>query len=228
MLLIVTAGLGSVLLGKLTVSASITGILLAVLIYLGSGITGVLMLAMFFCIGTAATSFKKDYKRKMRLAEVHEDKRKTSQVLANAGVAAMLALASIAIDYDGAILHIMIAGSFASATGDTLSSELGNLYGRNFYNVLTLRRDERGLNGVISAEGTLFGILGSVAIALIYGILNDWSFAFVAIVVAGLAGNLFDSILGALFERKGYLGNDAVNFLSISFAAAVAFLIMQL
>jgi uncharacterized membrane protein len=33
---------------------------------------------------------------------------------------------------------------------------------------------------------------------------------------------LADSYLGAWFERRGRLGNDAVNFISTAFAAALA------
>jgi uncharacterized protein (TIGR00297 family) len=226
-LFLLAGGFASYALGKLTLSASVTGVLTALLIFGGAGLTGVVMMAVFFASGTAATSYKKEYKVKMGLARSDEGKRKTSQVLANAGVAAILALLSILVDYNLAILQVMIAGSLASATGDTLSSELGNLYGRNFYNIATLKKDSRGLNGVISLEGTLFGVLGSVIIALIYTIAHGWSFAFVAIVVAGVAGNIFDSLLGSLFERKRYLGNDAVNFLNTAFAATVALLLMQ-
>jgi uncharacterized membrane protein len=42
------------------------------------------------------------------------------------------------------------------------------------------------------------------------------------VVVAGVAGMIFDSLLGALFERKGYLNNDAVNLLGTGFAVVVA------
>jgi uncharacterized protein (TIGR00297 family) len=185
------------------------------------------MLAVFFVLGTAATSYKKEHKLQMGLAHADEGKRKMTQVLANAGVAAILALLGILMEYNSPVLQVMIAGSLASATGDTLSSELGNLYGRNFYNILTLRKDKRGLDGVISLEGTLFGIFGSVIIALIFTTAYGWGYAFVAIVIAGVAGNLCDSLLGALFERKGYLGNDAVNFLNTAFAALVALLLMQ-
>ena len=41
---------------------------------------------------------------------------------------------------------------------------------------------------------------------------------------AAVAGMLFDSLLGALLERRNLLNNDAVNFLSTVFAAALAFL----
>jgi uncharacterized membrane protein len=39
---------------------------------------------------------------------------------------------------------------------------------------------------------------------------------------AGVLGMLADSYLGALCERRGWLGNDAVNFLSTLFAAVIA------
>jgi len=45
----------------------------------------------------------------------------------------------------------------------------------------------------------------------------------------GVFGLLFDSLLGATLERRGWLNNDAVNFLSTASAAlcAMALLAMQ-
>jgi uncharacterized membrane protein len=43
--------------------------------------------------------------------------------------------------------------------------------------------------------------------------------------LAALSGMFFDSYLGALFEQKGRLTNNAVNFLSTLSAATVAALI---
>jgi len=40
--------------------------------------------------------------------------------------------------------------------------------------------------------------------------------------VAGIFGLLFDSVLGATLERRGWLNNDSVNFLSTLSAAAFA------
>lgn len=227
-ILIAASGLVAYISGKLTLAASVTGVLAAILIYWGAGLSGVIMLAVFFVLGTAVTSFKKEYKRKMHLTDATGDKRKLSQVLANAGVAFILSLLILLMEDNRSLFLVMIGGSFASATGDTFSSELGNLYGRHFYNILTFRKDERGLNGVISLEGTLFGILGSLIIAIVYSMGLGWNLAFIAILISGVIGNLCDSLLGALFERKGYLSNDAVNFLNTGIAAVLALLLMKL
>jgi len=39
---------------------------------------------------------------------------------------------------------------------------------------------------------------------------------------AGVCGLFFDSAVGATLERRGWLGNDLVNFASTAFAAALA------
>jgi len=42
----------------------------------------------------------------------------------------------------------------------------------------------------------------------------------------GVFGLFFDSLLGATFEKIGWLNNDAVNFLSTAAAAIVAILVL--
>jgi hypothetical protein len=73
-----------------------------------------------------------------------------------------------------------------------------------------------------------FGIFGSLIVGIIHSIAYDLDFSLLVITVAGIAGNLSDSLLGALFERKGLLGNNAVNFLNTAIGSGVAFLCMRL
>ncbi len=215
----------SVITGKLTIAAAITGGMLGLLIFQGAGFTGISMVATFFILGTVATSWKNESKVMAGLAEEDKGKRKAGQVLANAGMAGTLGLLAWLFPSKTVMFRLMIAASLSSALSDTLSSELGNVYGKRFYNMLTFKKDSRGLNGVVSIEGSLFGILGSMIIASVYAFGFGWGIHVFAIVLGGIVGNISDSILGATLERRGVLNNNQVNFLN-TFIAAVASLIL--
>ncbi|RAJ76541.1 uncharacterized protein (TIGR00297 family) [Chitinophaga dinghuensis] len=227
-LIIIAAAVAAVLKSKLTPAAGVTGVLLSVCILLGVGWQGLLYLAMFFGLATWATRHKKQVKAAISGTEPHTERRKATQVLANGGVAGLLGLAAIL--YPAAPIHylVLIAASFSSATADTLSSELGTVYGKRFYNVLSFKEDQKGLDGVISLEGTLIGAAGAAMIAFVYALLQGFSGAVVVIWLAGVLGNLTDSLLGAAFERKHQLGNDMVNFLNTAFAALIAWASLQI
>ena len=208
--------------GKLTIPAVWTGGVLGVSIYLGAGFLGLGLLALFFGLGTAASAWKVADKRRLGLAEANKGRRTASQVLANAGVAGLLGLCAWQFPTHAPLCRLMLAGSFAAATADTLASELGNVYGRRYVNILTFRPDQRGLDGVISLEGTLLGLAGTALVAGVYCLVNDWLPVFWVLLLAGTVGNLSDSVLGATVERRGYLPNDAVNFLNTLIGALTA------
>ena len=208
--------------GKLTLAAAGTGGGLGLLIYLGSGFAGLALLALFFGLGTAASGWRVADKRRLGLAEENRGRRTAGQVVANAGVAGLLGLLAWQLPPHAPLARLMLAGSFAAAAADTLASELGNVYGRRYYDVLTLRPDARGRNGVVSLEGTALGLAGSAALAAAYCLGFGGGPAFGWLLVAGTAGNLADSVLGATLERRGYLGNNAVNFLNTLTGALVA------
>lgn len=212
---------------KLTPVAGITGSIIGLLVFAGAGYTGVAMIATFFLLGTGATSWGIRVKQKLGLAEKNKGRRTAGQVAANAGAAAILGLLAVLYPAKTDLFRFMMVATIASATADTLSSELGNLYGRNFYNIITFRKDTRGLDGVVSIEGTLIGLFGSVIIALEYALAFGSTVHLLWIIVAGTVGNLSDSILGATLERKGYLHNNAVNFLNTAVAAVFALLLFM-
>jgi uncharacterized protein (TIGR00297 family) len=205
---------------KLTLPGAVTGLIVGLLIYEGTGLTGFTMLCLFFIAGSWATGWHKDEKN---INEATQP-RTSWQVLANGGVAAVLATTAILKLDLLPLLLVMIAGSFASAMADTLSSELGMVYGKRFFNIITFKKDHRGLDGVVSIEGTLIGLTGSAAIAFLFGLYTDWN-NFVIIILAGFTGNIVDSILGATLERKGIIGNDMVNFLNTLTGALLCYIL---
>jgi uncharacterized protein (TIGR00297 family) len=223
--MVILAGgmLFSVKAGKLTLAGAMVGGLIGWGIFIGTGFTGLAMLATFFVLGTGATAWQAGLKESLGLTGKEEGRRTAGQVVANAGVAAILGALAWYLPEQAELCRLMLAATFASATADTVSSELGNVYGRRFYNILTFRKDARGLNGVVSLEGTLAGVLGSALIGGIYGLGFGWNLGVVWIILAGTLGNITDSVLGATLERRQYLSNNGVNFLNTALAALVAF-----
>jgi uncharacterized protein (TIGR00297 family) len=208
--------------------AAASGALLAWLIWLGTGVTGVLSLALFFICGAGATRWKKKVKRQW-VTENHKNKadRSASQVWANGGMAGLGAVLSILFPECKEEGLLIVVAVLAAACSDTLSSELGTLYGRRFFNSLTGKPDQRGADGVVSLEGFVFGLIGSVLIALIYGFIHSFGWQFAGIVLAGLLGNLSDSFFGAALQRKGVLNNDWVNVLN-TIIAAVSMILLSI
>jgi uncharacterized protein (TIGR00297 family) len=219
--LLISAMIISVRKGKLDVAGALTGGVAGFLIYMGAGFTGIAMIGTFFILGTAATSWKMKQKQQLLLAEKEKGRRNAIQVIANGGVAGLTGLLIILFPAYKELFRIMLAASLASATADTLSSELGNIYGKRFYNIIGFRRDKRGLDGVVSLEGSLFGVAGSVVIALIYALGFSWGSGAWIIILSGILGNVLDSVLGATLQRRHYLNNDAVNLLNTLLAALI-------
>ena len=212
---------------KLTVPAALTGAIIGWLVYKGGGYTGLAMLTSFFILGTAATSWKKKEKMLIKGHAAHQSTRTAGQVIANGGIAGITGLAVLVFPYYEHLWQIMMAASLAAAAADTLSSELGMVYGRRYYHILTWRPDEKGLDGVVSLEGWLIGIAASAVIAGVYVLGHGWNTRiFLVLIGSGTLGNLVDSLLGAVWERKGKLSNNAVNLLNTLAAALAAAALM--
>ncbi|HEX6430032.1 MAG TPA: DUF92 domain-containing protein [Niastella sp.] len=224
-LFIICAGVAaSIQFRKLTVTGALTGGCLAGLLYIGAGIGGIIMLAAFFMAGSAATAFGRNKKEQLGIAEKNKGQRTAWQVLANGGVAGLAGLLAWLHPEQSVLWQLTAAASLASASADTLSSELGSIFGKRFYNILTFKKDTCGLDGVVSVEGSLWGIAGSAMITIIYMTAYGYSTLAYWILLAGFTGNIADSILGASIERKGWLQNDQVNLLNTLVAALVGVL----
>lgn len=201
---------------KLDALGATSGLAIAWGIYIGGGYASVWLLLLFFVLGTVASKWKEREKAKINLAQSQEGIRSWGNAWGNAGVAALAGYALYAYPEYRDYLLPLLSGSLAGATADTLSSELGNIYGRKYIDVLSWKKGEKGEDGVVSLEGTLFGIGGGLVIALFC---MEY---FVAVWIGGVMGTVIDSVLGATLERRGLLGNNAVNFISTLLAGLIA------
>lgn len=214
-----------------TLAAAITGGLAAAALYLATpGLkTALWPLLALLLLTLAATRFGRTRKESIGMAEGPQG-RKASQVAANLGVAVLasvpLGMARVYLvpgTLGGIPMRLALAAALAEAAADTLSSEFGEVLGGEPRLLTTLRRVPAGTDGAVSPAGTLAGIAGSVLIAITAALaMNLTSGQGALVALAGIAGFFIDSLLGALFERRGWLNNDAVNFLSGLAAAIIA------
>ena len=124
---------------------------------------------------------------------------------------------------------IAMLAAMAEATADTVSSELGQILGGPPRMITNLRSVPAGTDGAISLAGTLCGSVAAaivIAVAVIALPMFPRTDALLAL-VAGIAGTLIDSLLGAIPERKGWLNNDAVNTISTLAAALMGALLTR-
>ncbi|MEQ8707111.1 MAG: DUF92 domain-containing protein [Phaeodactylibacter sp.] len=209
----------------ISASGAVAGGGIAIGLYLGSGWLGVVLLGLFFVAGSGATKWERARKASLGVAQEAGGQRTWVNAVSNGGVAAALSLLGWGSGWEVPLVYPMMTAAIASATSDTLSSELGNLYGRRYWNIMTWQSGVRGADGVISWEGTLFGVAGTVLIALPVGWWTEsWKMAIV-VALAGMIGNWSDSLLGATLQNRGWLNNHSVNFWSTLIAAIAASLL---
>lgn len=202
-------------------AGTLTGGLLALLIFLGAGWTGLLCLLLLFVLGTAASKWGRNRKEALGLAQESGGKRSARHAFCNAGPAAVCGFAAFVLPGDTVLWEVALLASLASATSDTLSSEMGTLYGRRFVSLAPGQPARRGLDGVVSVEGSLAGLAAAVLLALAAG----WAYGLAAagvVVAAATLANLADSWLGATFQRWGLMTNDSVNFAANAIGAILA------
>jgi uncharacterized protein (TIGR00297 family) len=174
-------------------------------------------LVMLFLMTFLATRFGRARKESQKLAE-RRGGRRASQIVANLGVAGLCA----AVGWHGGCI-----AALAEAAADTVSSEIGQAIGGRAgigqtWMITTGRRVSAGTDGGVSFAGTVAGVLAAsvvVGAGGIHGALEAPQALMVF--AAACAGLVFDSVLGATVERRGWMGNDLVNFCSTLFAALI-------
>ncbi|HTX76416.1 MAG TPA: DUF92 domain-containing protein [Terracidiphilus sp.] len=193
--------------------------------------TALIPILVLLVMTSLATRYGRKRKERLGTAETRRG-RVAAQVAANLGVAALV---STPIMEAGMANHLLLPYSpsfplftvalaaLAEAAADTVSSEIGQVLGGWPVMLTTLKRVEAGTDGAISMAGTLAGVLAAGVVSGAGVLALGGGLAMLAVSWAGgVFGLFFDSLLGATLERRGWLNNDAVNFLSTLSAAAFA------
>jgi uncharacterized protein (TIGR00297 family) len=121
------------------------------------------------------------------------------------------------------LMALWFVSAIAAGASDTVASEVGRVFGGPPRTFPTWDRVEPGTPGAVSTVGTIAGlvaaaIIASPAMALW---LLPWS-ALVPILAGSVAGALVESFLATTLERRGRIGNDALNAINTAVAALVA------
>ena len=144
------------------------------------------------------------------------------QVLSNSFGLFFFALAQLA--YAGIAAKIIFSFLFsgtifiASASADTWSTEIGTLNKSEPRYILDFRKKvPKGTSGGVSLIGSTGGLLGAILIAIILIIglaltntlknVPDLVIIFILVIIFGFIGQVIDSLLGALLQKKYYCPN---------------------
>ncbi len=161
----------------------------------------VLLLAFFVSSSVLSRAFSK---RKASLAEKFskDSQRDWGQVLANGGLGALLAIGNFILP-NHEWLWLAFAGAMAAVNADTWSTELGVLSLIPPRLITTGKKVERGTSGGVTLAGILASVGGATLIgiaAVVLPVSQSWLLRLVIIILGGLVGSLFDSMLGATIQ----------------------------
>lgn len=186
------------------VAAAFTG---TIIFGIGGWEWAILLLTFFITSSALSRAFKK---RKLGLDEKfskgHE--RDAGQVFGNGGMATLFAALHFFFP-DSPLPWLGFAASLAAVNADTWATELGVLNPNPPRLITNLTKVvEKGTSGGISLIGTLASLAGSALIAALASFLTDNWLLFPYVTIAGMAGSLFDSLLGGTVQAMYFCPKD--------------------
>ncbi len=217
----------------LTPAGFIHAWVLGVLIWGTLGWQGYLVVMFYFLVGSGVTRIGMAQKEAAGIAEKRSGARGPENVWGSALTAALCALGVLVVSsvgerYTIPLLLLAYVASFATKLSDTCASEVGKAYGQRTFLITTLQPVARGTEGAVSLEGTLAGVVGSVAIAfLAWGVgLIDLTGVTLSVIAAFIATNL-ESVIGATLQGKfDWMTNEVVNFINTLIGGSTAVLLL--
>ncbi|MEH2161902.1 MAG: TIGR00297 family protein [Nostoc sp.] len=224
----------------LTPAGSFHAWFLAILIWVTLGWQGYAVVMFYFLVGSGVTRIGMAQKEAEGIAEKRSGARGPENVWGSALTGALCAL-GVGIINSGflvlspqslvpnpqSLLLLGYVASFSTKLADTTASEVGKAYGKSTFLITTLKPVPRGTEGAVSLEGTLAGIVASIAIAFVgwaVGLIDLLGVAW-CVLAAFIATNL-ESVIGATLQSKyNWLTNEVVNIFNTLIGAIAAVLL---
>ena len=196
-------------------------IIMGIVIIFSAGANWLLLIVLFLVMSLLATKYSRKYK--MSLGEF-EGRRTSKNVISNGVVACfMAAFGGYYLPFVGGFI-----GAIATATADTLASEIGVL-DQHPRLITTFQKVDPGTNGAVSVLGTAIGIVGAAIIGIasyLLGIMPNPLTAIAVSIISGTIGCFADSILGAVLENRHIITNEHVNLIATIVGALVGILLL--
>ena len=211
-----------------SLSGAVAGAILGAVIFVCTGWQGWVLLLATFASAVVSSRLGLGRKRTLGIEEERGGRRGAGNAIANTGIAAAAALLSVfSYAHDQSLVAFVAA--LTAGGSDTVASEIGKAWGRRTFLATNMRPVRAGTPGAMSLEGTAAGLIGAGVLAAGGAALGlvSWDVV-VAIVGAATIGAFVESILAALFERRGVVNNDVLNFVNTATAAYVAIRLVEL
>ena len=217
-------------------SGAVAGFLVGTAIYAFGGWQAFVILLLFFVLGTGATKVGYERKAARKIAQAEGGRRGARHAIANCGVPAFMAFLAAATAHTDLFMAALVA-ALATAVFDTVSSEIGQVYGKTPFLITTFRRVAPGTDGAVSIEGTLAGLAAAAILALAslsLGMLGALGWVGAAlVVVAAFIGTTVESYIGALSlgaasAMVSKIDNEAMNFANTLVGALAAMALCRL
>ena len=197
---------------------------LGTLLWGSLGWKGWMSVVIYLLLGSLVTKVGFKYKNKLGIAEKRGGRRGPENVLGSASTGLFLALMINLNLANLTLLKVGFAASFAAKLADTFGSEIGKRYGKNTFLITTFKKVRQGTEGAISLEGTIASLFGALIMSFSMFILGFITIekGFFIVCFSGFAATIFESFIGAKFQDKFNLSNEAVNAIQTSFSATLA------
>ena len=197
----------------LDLSGTLASVVIGLIVILLGNVYTLLALLVFLVSGIAATKYRFGEKVRKGFSSIEERTRSVGNVLGN-GLAVVVFLIIEAITKQD-VFWAATFSAIATVNGDTLASELGKIYGKRPRLITNLKPVKPGTNGGVSLAGELFALLGVLVIIPFALPLTRHDLTMtLAILSGGFIGINADSFIGATLENRGFVNNNGTNFLA--------------